>query len=207
MLKLAVYAICKNEIKNIEKWLDNIKEADYICVLDTGSTDGTYEFLQSQSNIILKQEIIQPFRFDIARNKSLELIPEDADICLPLDIDQFITSDFSMQIKAAWKPNTAKLSIPQLFKPTNSAGIWSAHSKTDVRWKYPIYEQLEVSDGLKLTCTSVIIVHDFDYMRDSHDMYLDLAELAIKENPLDPYCYQCKYKIQKEAQRRKENMK
>ena len=44
--KICVYAICKNESKFISQWLDNMSEADYIVVLDTGSTDGTYEYLQ-----------------------------------------------------------------------------------------------------------------------------------------------------------------
>lgn len=45
MKKICVYAICKNEKSNIEKWLTSMNEADYIVVLDTGSTDGTYEML------------------------------------------------------------------------------------------------------------------------------------------------------------------
>jgi len=44
-IKLTVYAICKNEIENIEPWLKSFVEADYICILDTGSTDGTWEKL------------------------------------------------------------------------------------------------------------------------------------------------------------------
>ena len=41
-MKLCVYAICKNEIKFLDRWMDSIlNEADYIAVLDTGSTDGT----------------------------------------------------------------------------------------------------------------------------------------------------------------------
>ena len=35
--KICVYAICKNEGKFIERWYNSIKDADYICVLDTGS--------------------------------------------------------------------------------------------------------------------------------------------------------------------------
>jgi hypothetical protein len=42
---LTVYGICKNELKNVDKWLDSFGEADYICLLDTGSTDGTWEKL------------------------------------------------------------------------------------------------------------------------------------------------------------------
>ena len=43
--KIAIYAICKNEIKFVDQWIKSMIEADYICVLDTGSTDGTYEKL------------------------------------------------------------------------------------------------------------------------------------------------------------------
>lgn len=38
---IAINAICKNEIQRIEIWLKAVLTADYICVLDTGSTDGT----------------------------------------------------------------------------------------------------------------------------------------------------------------------
>ena len=44
-LKIAVYTICKNELQFVDKWMHSMFEADYICVLDTGSTDGTYERL------------------------------------------------------------------------------------------------------------------------------------------------------------------
>ena len=44
-LKVAIYAICKNEKQFVDKWFESMLEADYVCVLDTGSTDGTYERL------------------------------------------------------------------------------------------------------------------------------------------------------------------
>ena len=47
MLKICVYAIAKNEIKFIDRWYNSVKEADYICVLDTGSSDGSYEKFKS----------------------------------------------------------------------------------------------------------------------------------------------------------------
>jgi len=50
-MKICVYAICKNEIKWIDRWLDNMSEADAIVVLDTGSTDGSFEKLQKDSRV------------------------------------------------------------------------------------------------------------------------------------------------------------
>ena len=86
-MKLCVYAICKNEKKFVDKWLNNMSEADYIVVLDTGSTDGTYEILQADPRVTrVEQLIIDPWRFDVARNESLNLVSEDTDICVCIDL-------------------------------------------------------------------------------------------------------------------------
>ena len=48
-VKICTYAICKDELVHVHHWLDSIwaggNGSDYIVVLDTGSTDGTYEEL------------------------------------------------------------------------------------------------------------------------------------------------------------------
>ena len=79
--KVAVYAICKNEEKFVKRWYESVKEADGIFVLDTGSTDNTAEELKKLgANVTIKK--IEPWRFDVARNESLNLVPEDYDICV-----------------------------------------------------------------------------------------------------------------------------
>ena len=69
--KVCVYAICKNEEKFVERWYNSMKEADYIVVLDTGSTDNTVKLLSSLPKVIVQQKIIEPWRFDVARNESI----------------------------------------------------------------------------------------------------------------------------------------
>ena len=44
-MKICVYAIAKNEEQFVDRWMNSMREADDICVLDTGSTDGTVEQL------------------------------------------------------------------------------------------------------------------------------------------------------------------
>lgn len=87
--KICVYAICKNEEKFIERWYKSIKEADYIVVLDTGSTDNSIKKFK-ELGIKYETKTINPWRFDIARNESLKLIPEDTDICICLDLDEIM---------------------------------------------------------------------------------------------------------------------
>ena len=44
-LKVVVYAICKNESAFVDRYVDSMKEADEIVVLDTGSEDDTVKKL------------------------------------------------------------------------------------------------------------------------------------------------------------------
>ena len=39
--RVYVYAICKNERAFAARWMQSMREADGVYVLDTGSTDGT----------------------------------------------------------------------------------------------------------------------------------------------------------------------
>ena len=85
--KVCVYAIAKNEEKFVKRWYESIKEADEVYVLDTGSTDNTKELLE-ELGAHVKQIIFDPFRFDVARNESLSLVPDNTDICICCDLDE-----------------------------------------------------------------------------------------------------------------------
>ena len=84
-MKIVVYAICKNESKFVQRWMESMSEADQVVVLDTGSTDETPQLLRSQGALVTV-EAIAPWRFDVARNRSLELVSEDTDICVCTDL-------------------------------------------------------------------------------------------------------------------------
>ena len=50
--KICVYAICKNEEKFINRWVNSMKEADEIYVLGTGSIDNTINLLKKECRCI-----------------------------------------------------------------------------------------------------------------------------------------------------------
>ena len=180
MRKVCVYAICKNEIRGIRRWLSAVREADEVVVLDTGSADGTWEILQ-KSGVKCARKIVEPFRFDVARNEALSLVSKDCEICLPLDIDMFPTIGFADSLRRAWTVDAGICDIPQLFLRTEKRGAWFAHSRRG-KWVYPVYEQFRTR-GKKISTEEALILNDWDPDKPTHDFYLSLAKIGIEENP------------------------
>ena len=46
-MKVAVYTIALNEEKHVQRWYESAKDADYLLIADTGSTDRTVEIAKS----------------------------------------------------------------------------------------------------------------------------------------------------------------
>ena len=95
-----------------------MNEADEIYVTDTGSTDNTAELLK-QKGVIVNSVTIEPWRFDVARNKSLEFVSEDVDICVCTDLDEGFTK--------GWRKNG------QTTQQTQDTTIFGALTKTENR--------------------------------------------------------------------------
>lgn len=191
-MKICVYAIAKNESKFVERWYNSVKEADYICVLDTGSTDDTYEKLKSL-NIITEKKTYPQFRFDLARNDSLKLIPEDTTICVCVDLDEMFVPGWSKILKENWKENTvrARYRYTWNFNKDGSEGIVfmldKIHKKDCFKWTYPVHEILTQTAGFNgevIDLPQIQLNHRADNTK-SRSSYLKLLELSIKENPKD----------------------
>ena len=99
--KICIYAIARNEEQFVDRFCDAAAEADYIAVLDTGSTDRTVEKL-SDRGVIVRQTTIEPWRFDVARNLSLLLIPRDTDLCVCVDLDEVLLPGWRAALEKAW---------------------------------------------------------------------------------------------------------
>ena len=100
--KVCVYAICKNEEKFVTKWVNSMKEADKIFVLDTGSEDNSVSLLK-ELGVIVKKKIIKPWRFDVARNISLNMVDKDADICVCTDLDEILLPGWRENLEKNWE--------------------------------------------------------------------------------------------------------
>ena len=151
--KVTVYAICKNEEQNILKWYNSMKEADEIVVLDTGSTDNTIKLIQKNCpKIKLYQDRISPWRFDVARNKCLSLIPPSTDICVCTDIDETFNQGWKKFLLENWQEDTTRASylynwsFDSYNKPGTTFYLNKIHKREGYKWKYPVHEIL-IYDG------------------------------------------------------------
>ncbi len=188
-LKVCVYTICKNESKFIERWLNSIKDADYICVLDTGSADDTVDKLK-KSDAIWDVKKFDNFRFDIARNESLKLIPNDTDVCICMDIDEVLLPGWRNELEKVWNKDTTRLryiynwSLDEFDKPKVSFYQDKIHAYKGYTWINPVHEILKYSGENEIYAQSDnIIINHYPDKEKSRSSYLPLLELSVKENP------------------------
>ncbi len=190
--KVWVYAICKDEEKYAEGWMDSMSEADGVSVLDTGSADGTVERLRGKGARV-EAEAVVPWRFDTARNRSLELVPEDADICVCTDLDELLRPGWRAALEAAWTPEATRASYRYTwsFNPDGSEGavFWydKIHARRGYRWVHPVHEVLAwQGEGreVRVSAEGVQLDHHPDPAK-SRGQYLPLLELSVAEDPED----------------------
>ena len=109
MYKICVYAIAKNESENVEKWVNSVKTADHVIVLDTGSTDDTVKKLRSLG-IEVHEKSYEHFRFDTARNDCLDLVPDEYDILVSIDLDEiFEQENWADIVRENWDPDKPRI--------------------------------------------------------------------------------------------------
>lgn len=189
-LKICVYAISKNESKFVERWVDSMSEADDIYVLDTGSTDNTVELLKKR-HVHVVSKVIEPWRFDVARNESLKLVPNNCDVCVCTDLDEVFLPGWRNAIEKIWKDNvnrigyTLNATIDKNNNPTNSFQINKIHSRSGFIWTHKVHEILECIDEENMIVTDEIILNHYPDNSKSRASYLKLLESAVEENPND----------------------
>lgn len=77
-MNVTLYAICKNEEKNIEKFLENSKKFFHTIVVDTGSTDDTVQLLRDAGIEVYEHpQKKDEFDFSVARNQALSYVKTD----------------------------------------------------------------------------------------------------------------------------------
>lgn len=193
-MKIAVYAIAMDKSKFVDLWCESMKEADEIVVLDTGSKDDTFAKLKAHG-VKVEGKIIDPWRFDVARNEPMKLVSPDADILVCTDLDEILLPGWRAKLEKAWtdaaaaghKPTTAQYEYVWNFNPDGSDGTKftyeKVHSPGVAKWAHPVHETLEYT-GQKVCVQApgMRLEHHADPTK-SRGQYLVLLEMSVLEDP------------------------
>ena len=184
-----MYAICKDEEKFVDRWYESIKDADYVFVLDTGSSDNMVEKLRSHG-VVVKEKIIKPWRFDVARNEALRMIPDDIDICVSLDLDEVMVSGWKNEILNAWEDDTDRLRYTYNWYiesgiPKVTFYADKIHRRDYCKWVNPVHEVLVFNHPEKQVFVDNVVINHYPDNDKSRANYLPLLELSVREDPFN----------------------
>lgn len=179
-LKVAIYTICKNEEKFVEKWLSSNQEADYRLVCDTGSTDNTVDLLKVADVNVVSIKVL-PWRFDVARGTALNLLPIDIDVCIWQDFDEELLPGWRQALESNWNPGTTTAN----HRYRNNDGNWQWHSKIHARhnchWIGAVHETLQWSIPEQISWIPELYLDEHQDTTKSRKSYLHLLEKKVSE--------------------------
>lgn len=189
-MKVAVYTIALNEEKHVKRWYESAKDADYLLIADTGSTDKTVEIAKSLG-IVCHTIKVSPWRFDDARNAALALLPDDIDYCVSLDMDEVLVGDWKKDLPEALRFNITR-PIHNFVYDWNADGTPAilfdgvkVHARKGYRWRFPIHEAICAYKIPETRAKVDLTIHHFPDNSKSRNQYLDILEMAVEETPTD----------------------
>ena len=187
-MKIAVNAISKNEEYFVERFCASAQDADLILIADTGSTDRTVELARAQPKTVVHNICISPWRFDMARNTALALLPADIDVVISLDLDEVLEPGWREEIERVWVEGVTRLR----YKFDWGSGISFYYEKIfarhGYRWHHPVHEYpVPVNPAAEVYAgTDMLLVSHHPDPTKSRGQYLELLRLAVAEDPRCP---------------------
>lgn len=188
-MKIAIYTPGLNEEKHAQAWAESGADADYRIVADTGSTDRTKEILQAQG-VKVHDILIKPWRFDLAYNVTMALVPADADVLICLHMDERLEAGWRQKLEAAWTPGTTRLRYTYVWNwlSDGSPGkTWwgdRIHARVGYSWLGATHEGLCARlPEQQAMCGELRILHYPEAKHKTND--LELLRESVRDMPGD----------------------
>ncbi|GAA4707211.1 hypothetical protein [Brevibacillus fulvus] len=189
----AVYALYQNDQQGVRRFLQSVKEADQIVLCDIGATDQTTalidEFAREHPAVHLQRYelCLSPWRFDDAKNIALSLVSPAMDLCICLQLDEYMEPGWKEQINAAWESGITgfahRLKIIQPDATELEGWAQQIHLRKGHLWKLPVHEVLEYQDLAIIKELNQLTIFRQPYRDTTPENYEKLLEWSVKERP------------------------
>ena len=170
-------------------------------LIDTGSTDETVP-IAHELDVVVRQILVQPWRFDDARNAGLALVDPDIDWIITVDMDEVLAQGwrekFDKGAARAAELGSRRMSYDYTWnwEEDGSPDIKfrgdRCHTRTGWRWVGPVHEVLAPSGWVTRSEEAGDAVYagfGIEHYPDdskSRGSYLGLLKLAALEEPHNP---------------------
>jgi len=187
-MKIVISAIAHNEEKHVKRFCDSAKDADAIYIADTGSTDDTIK-IAKDCGAIVSEISVTPWRFDIARNAGLALVPKDVDIIIALDLDEVMEPGWREEIERVWIPGeTTRLRYMFDWGCGIKFQYEKIFAKHGYHFHHPLHEYPRPDGRINevYAYTNKLLVTHYPDASKSRGQYLDILKLSVQEDPICP---------------------
>lgn len=196
-MSIGLGLICKNEELVIATCLSShLPYVDYICVIDTGSSDSTL----AQATAILREsgkpfhiEVhnIKPFNFAAARNLYVDFLNDKVDWILATDADDELPQSSGNDMRA-WSASDY-----DVFSINYVTGVDTSHvhhrlfrTKMDIRYAGAVHEYLVLGNNHKYKHLDIPVMHkpkDPNHYVDSTKRNLEILNTETRLTPRDMF--------------------
>ncbi|MFB8424694.1 glycosyltransferase [Priestia megaterium] len=194
-MNITVALMVKNEKTNLVETVPFFKEHfKEVLIIDTGSTDGTVEYLKEQKINLLQTK--WNYSFADVRNELIKAAT--GDYILMLDADERINEEFVEQMKEAIQSNDLSYEV-KILNITDDNKLNSTHInirlfKNDGNFYYEgnIHEQLKHRNGHTPKITSLLLRH-YGYRleviktKGKRKRNMRILQMELKKDPNNPF--------------------
>ena len=190
-MNITLYAICKNEEKNVEKFIETSKKFSHTVVVDTGSTDKTVELLKEAGiDVYEHPQSREEFDFSKARNQALSYVKTDWAFSLDFneDIDEFFPEGLGVISEEFTSFKHNRYDKEGEDEPIQSNEVHTRFHRTqNYKWVHAIYEMpvfvpTEEHPKEISVDTTIKITKKINRTVDKQLFYLSICEREYQKN-------------------------